>query len=469
MAKTNQMKLITTTLLCMLGCLAIGQPALTLEKPRVDERVELLSIAFRLAGSEEFSAEIFRRYTDRIVAHYRSHRDHELIRLIRQLRSENGVGYDAVMAMAVHLDRDFRPRVPFTDQIPDERWGRDQATRFVRLLQQFYQDTDSRSFFRKNRDLYREATQRFAPVCEQLDLDWYRTFYGKEPNERFVIVPGPGNGGGNYGPAVTLADGSREVYAIMGTWKTDSLGMPIFPPADYFPTLLHEFNHSFVNYLIDDHPELFRESGEALYAVVRDRMNAGGYHHWQTMMKEALVRAAVIKYMVDHNYPPEQIALEREEQLNRGFLWINELVVELMRYDHDRSTWPTLESFVPELATAFADYATRIDAMAAARENEKPRLISIGEFSNGDRNVDPALKQLTLHFSKPFRGSNFIRPGNDDSKSFPPFTGMRYSEDSRSVILEWELESGVEYRFYLIGLAPASASAGDYKISFRTR
>jgi len=73
-------------------------------KPHVDQRVELLSIAFRLAGNPEYSSRKFKLYTDRIEHHFAAYKSHELIIFIQKLRKKNGVSFDAVMSMAVHID-----------------------------------------------------------------------------------------------------------------------------------------------------------------------------------------------------------------------------------------------------------------------------------------------------------------------------------------------------------------------------
>ncbi|PHQ59638.1 MAG: DUF4932 domain-containing protein [Maribacter sp.] len=464
------MKLIAVVFFSFLTTISCVQQSNTLEKPKVDERIEILSIVFRLAESEEYSSKTFKLYTDKIQKHYNSYKNHELIQFIKKLRSENGVGYDAVMMMAVHLDDKLNPLIEFNDKVPDARWGKDNAYKFVGLLNKFYQDSDSKEFFKENRNLYKEVSKRFLPIYEHLDVDWYKNFYGKEPNEEFIIINGLGNGSGNYGPSIDFPNGKRKVYAIMGTWKTDSLAMANFTIDSYFPTLLHEFNHSFVNYILDKNPEPFRKNGELIYGAVKDKMNKGSYNSWQTMFNEALVRAAVIKYMKDHSFSKESIRREVNEQINRGFLWIEELVSELDKYDQKRKDYPTLESYFPEFIKAYDTYAENITTLVAKNEPVKPRFLSLSEFANGDTNVNSSIKQITINFDRPFTRANFIRP-IDDGKTFPNFTNLTYSDDQKSVILEWTLESNKEYQFILIGLSPESPeenSNEDYLITFKT-
>lgn len=175
---------------------SLAQNADVLKPAYVDKRVELLSIVFRLAGSPEYNAEYFKQYTDQIQSFYAPFKTHELIGFIKELRKKNGVSYDAAMSMAIHLDDNWNPLVEFDKNIPEPRWGAENAYKFVRLLKQFYIDTHSEKFFAQQESLYKEVAERFLPVYQKLDLNWYTKFYGAAPTEQFNIVNGLGNGGG---------------------------------------------------------------------------------------------------------------------------------------------------------------------------------------------------------------------------------------------------------------------------------
>jgi hypothetical protein len=371
---TQQMKRILFILSAVISIQAVvSQVTSGPGKPHVDQRVELLSIVFRLAGNSEYNSQRFKLYTDRIDHHFSAFKSHELIKFIQKLRKKNGVSFDAVMEMAIQIDDPpaFAPLVPFSKELPDERWGKANAVRFIGLLQKFYTNAGCAAFFRENEGLYSEACRRFSVVYDALDVSWYTKFYGKEPNEEFIIVNGLGNGGGNYGPSLQCSDGKRKVYAIMGTWTTDSLGMATFAVKDYFPTLLHEFNHSFVNYLVDLYKNDLESSGEKLFMAVKPEMNRQAYIDWETMFKESLVRAAVIKYMKDHRFDPRDIDREKAMQLKKGFLWIAELTEELENYDKQRGKYPTLESYMPAIVTAFKTYAGEIQTLLKAARPEE--------------------------------------------------------------------------------------------------
>lgn len=55
-----------------------------LEKPVIDTRVEVLSIAFRLAECDEYSSQYNKVYVERIEKHFEKYRDHELIQYIEK-------------------------------------------------------------------------------------------------------------------------------------------------------------------------------------------------------------------------------------------------------------------------------------------------------------------------------------------------------------------------------------------------
>ncbi len=448
-----------------------------LEEPKVDNRVELLSIVFRLAESREYNSEIFGLYTAKIKKHFEPYKNHELIGFAKELIKTNHIGFDAVMFMAVYLDENLNPRVDFSDNIPEKRWGKENADKFVKLLKEFYTDANCKAFFDGNKNLYSEAESKFLPIYEQIDLNWFSSFFGNAPNEKFKIVTGLGNGGQNYGAHVQLANNKREVYAIMGAWRTDSLGMVIFPEKEYFPTLIHEFSHSYVNHLVDNNIKVLEESGKKLFEPVQEKMKRQNYGHWTIMMYETLVRASVIKYMKDHKYSDIDVKKEINGQISLGYLWIEDLLSEIDEYDRKRTEYPTLESFMPTIIAAFQTYSQKIDFYSEKYDfySEKydsirPTVVSISEFSNKDKNVSSLLKNVTINFDKPLQDGISINVGKQN-ETYPKIKGHKFSEDKKSIILEWELEKNKEYGFVLTGIAIKSEVGipiNNYEISFKT-
>jgi hypothetical protein len=345
-------------------------------------------------------------------------------------------------------------------------------------LKRFYTEANCKAFFDENKNLYSEAASRFLPIYKQIDLNWFSSFFGNAPNDKFKIVIGLGNGDQNYGPHVQLANNKREVYAIMGAWSTDSLGMVTFPEKGYFPTLIHEFSHSFVNHLVDNNIKALEESGIKLFEPVQEQMRNQNYGDWPIMIYESLVRASVIKYMKDHNYSDTDVKIEIINQINLGFLWIEDLLTEMEKYGRERTEYPTLESFMTTIIAAFQTYPQKIDIYrekydfySEKYDSIRPKVVSISEFSNKDRNVSSLLKNVTINFDKPLYDKTYSINLGKQREAFPNFKEIKYSEDKKSIILKWELEKNKEYDFILSGISIRSEEGipiNDYEISFKT-
>ncbi len=469
------MKKIYGLVLLLFSLNNFAQNKSILQEPRVDKRVEMLSIVFRLADSREYSSRKFPLYVDTIEAHFEKYKDHELIEFIKKLRKRRGVGYDAVMSMAIHISQPplFTSLVQFSKDVPDYRWGKKNAIKFLELLNDFYSDADCDSFFSSNSELYKIASDRFLKVYNELDVNWYLNFYGEKPKSEFVIVLGLGNGGGNFGSKIIYPDGRESVYAIMGTWSANSLGLPAYKVSQYFPTLLHEFNHSFINHLVDKNKPVLKNSGPEMYRQVKDVMKNQAYGSWETMFSESLVRAAVIKYMKDHHFEKKTITKELNTQLDRGFLWTDGLVKELEKYGSNRDKYPSLESFMPEIVKFFDATASNVNELMQKTEAKRPVVVSIEPFDNGSQNVDYNIKKIIIHFDKVLKGKGYsIADGRKGEKAFPEMGEISYSKDKRSVIIEVKLKPDKEYQFVLKGWSFKSEngfSIKDYEIHFKTK
>src|SRR5262249_52460413 len=212
------------TCLILIGVIAVAgttgfgaQAAELAVVPHVDERVELLSIIFGLAGNPEYNTSLLKGYRADIDNYFSRFGNHAVVAMARKLARTRSVSFDAVMAMAIHLSPApvLQPLVPFTDKIPEPRWGKQNALEFVRLLQQFYRETHFEKFFATHAPLYQAAEAQFGAVLKEFDLGWYKNFYGELPKGHFNVVLGINNGSGNYGPKLVFADGHEELFAIL--------------------------------------------------------------------------------------------------------------------------------------------------------------------------------------------------------------------------------------------------------------
>jgi hypothetical protein len=452
----------------------LAQTNNTIATPRVDERVELLGIVFRLAGNEEYNTTDNVKYVADIHHHFDKFIDHPLIKYARELRDSSGISYDAVMSMAVHLKEPpvLDPVIPFSVSLPDKRWNRESATKFTALLKQFYKDADFAAFFQAHLSDYSVAESRFNILFKKLDVNWYYKFYGKAPAENFNIIIGLGNGGGNYGPHVNLNDQTKKVYAIIGSGTFDEQGAPTYDGASYLPTLIHEFNHSFINYLTDKYEQQLRGAGTLIYEKESTKMRKQAYGDWKTMMNEALVRASVISYLKTHNTDTLVAEQELKQQLARGFVWIRPLVNLLGKYQLQRKSYPTLESFMPVIVDFYNKLAPHIGFYDDDYQQHCARVIAARPFKNNDTTVSNKTTEIIFDFDKKLDGIRyFFGPGAKGKDHYPKPVKFTFTNDNKSIIMQVELKPNTEYQINIAGsMMRASDGYGvqNYTLSFKT-
>jgi hypothetical protein len=441
---------------------------------KVDLRVELMSIIARTAGYQEYVRNDFKLYADEVDKHFGKFKQHPAVEFATKIRQSNGVSFDAVMFMAVHLNPPpaLTPRLAFTNQVPERRWGKEPAEQFAQLLQQFYRDADCEAFFKAHAELYRTAEERFQQLLNKVDFAWYKRFYGEVPQGQFNLYVGLLNGGGNYGPKVVHSDGKEDLYAIIGTWQVDSAGLPTYGDRT-LPTIIHEYNHSFINHLVYAREQQLSAAGTKIYQPVADRMKNLAYGTWQTTLVESLVRAAVLRYTFEHDAQPAATDAALARERDNGFLWMDELFALLGVYENSRNTFPTFRSFMPMVEAYYSDLAKRIDFKAARFEELKPRVVAIAPFNNGAQDVDPNLTQLTITFDKPLNTTGYsMNFGPSGKEHYPVEKVIGFNETGSAITLQIKLKPDWEYEFVLTGLSFKSKDGyplQPYSVKFKTK
>jgi hypothetical protein len=269
----------------------------------------------------------------------------------------------------------------------------------------------------------------------------------------FRLALGMLNGPANYGPRVVMPDGSEELHCVLGVWSTDGDGLPRFD-ASLLGTAVHEFCHSYCNRLIDAHVGELKAAGEKLWPHVAEAMRAQAYGNWQTMLKESLVRAAVVRYMSDVRGPDARRAQIAEEE-GRGFRWTGALSDVLAEYEKQRAekpqapssqppaAGPTLDSYMPRIVDFLGAYAEELDELEARR----PKVVKMVP-ANGGLDGDPAAQAIVITFDRPMRDKSWAFVGG--GPHFPKTTGQPSYDATRTVLtLPVELRPDWSYEFWL--------------------
>lgn len=434
-----------TLLLAPQGALA-EEPALDV---RVDPRVELFSVVFRLAGNPEYSQGKVSSYVTDVEKHFEKHRGHAVIEMAKRLRRERGVSFDAVMSMAIHVEDavTLEEAVPFKPRPADldKRWNVTEARLFLEKARRFVKESDFGAFFRAHRPLYDTAVTRVRDVLQKdAGFDWFDTFFGARPDARFTLALGMLNGGACYGPRIRVSRKQEDLYCILGVWSTDQEGLPQFDRT-MLATVAHEFCHSYVNRLVEQNEKKLRKAGEAIYPHVAGEMNRQAYGNWKTMMCESLVRACVVRY-IHATRGAEAAQAESRRQVQRSFLWTPQLAELLEEYEAKRKRYETLEAFMPRIVAFFKDYAPEFAEQMETRAAGEPKIVAMTP-ANGDTNVDPSLEEIEITFSRRMQsGYAFVGGG----PRYPETTGRAAWGKKRTVItLPVKLKPNWDYEFWL--------------------
>jgi len=257
----------------------------------VDERYELVSLVFRLAGNPEYS-EISTDYQRRLHSVFDEFITHPIVDYAkRNLR----FGYDAVFGMAIHLEKTGESfsivnNISFLTEERFLRWTETKIIEFVELLNNFYIESNFAEFFNNNIEYYNEHSKRFAgDIINQINFDWFRQYGINPENMRIVLSPS----GSDNGYAGWVYDENPEnsiVYAAL-------------PVVDNFQGFLwfviHEFAHSIGNPLADiwyyEHDD-FRMWADSSVDI---KLNPS-YPYGITMAYEYITRAYMILYLTEN-------------------------------------------------------------------------------------------------------------------------------------------------------------------------
>jgi hypothetical protein len=412
---------------------------------RVDERVELLSVLFRLLGAREYSQTPRTvPYAKEADEHFGPFKDHDVVKLARKLRQERGISFDAVASFALHIRGGPRldSRIPF-DQKPldlDRRWSPESATEFLTTLQRFADDTKAFEFFERHRELYTKSAGRLAQELTRRPYrPWLDRFFGAKPGAKFCAIIGMLNGSANFGCRLRYPDGREEILPVIGASKFDDSGLPTFD-AQTAGIIAHEFCHSYCNPLVDRFADKLLPSAEKIFPRRAELLKLQAYTSSRIMLYESLVRACTHRFLSAHGTPGEAAA-ELQDDIRRGFFWTPELSKLLHDYEDSRQKYGSLEAFMPQVVRFFEDLGGSIDSRLA----QFPHVTGLVP-KNGATDVDPSLTELRIEFDRPMYPRSWAL-GDGQMPAFP--AKGRFSDDARTFIQPVNLEPGKTYTFFL--------------------
>ncbi len=341
--------------------------------PRVDVRMEILGIAFRLAQHGIANDSVPRAYAVAAREHFSRYESHPFIKRLKTLidgaaKNDGNLGSWEIPSLALHIGPapGFEPLVPQSATDSADGWD-DRALLkddVLTLLRRFYADSHADAFFASQQRYFAEVDEAFRRRLKPVDDAWLAGFFRTAPTESYsAVVSLLGLGAGDY-IRVNFGGERRNTHTIIVPRSYDAEGLPVADGVDWVPrTMLHEMVHAYTNQLVDLQVDSLRGSAETIWAHpwVRSRVKGTFYDNWRFLLYESLVRAAAIEYLVAKS-DDQSATLEREVALQEGagFAWTRGLVREMERYQRERSRVGSFELFARDVTRYFAEVARRV-------------------------------------------------------------------------------------------------------------
>lgn len=337
-----------------------------------DERIELTSVVFRLAGVPEYTDGEVSSYNTSIDEYFKDYKDDALFEYIRKLRYEDRLGYASVAASAFYITiQDGKVVVDSARKISDlsgngKQWASSRKFRkYVRLLNNFYQESKFAQFYDSQAQKYNDQIQNARALLDGINVEWFADFYGVEFVAPKVYVA-LGNGRHNY--FVNGTDGSYDI--VLGAKRhyiIDTL----------LPIIIHEICHKYSNPIID---AMYRDIEGDFATFLSDddiatRLANIGYQDTKTVAIEWFTNLCTLMYLQDN--VPLLAGYHSAKLRDNGFIWLPATIMIMEGYSNNRGLYPALSNYLPKLVQCINDFGLNYSEYKIAYLNSNPHVIEV--------------------------------------------------------------------------------------------
>ncbi|MDH6355969.1 hypothetical protein M2132_002320 [Dysgonomonas sp. PH5-45] len=430
--------------------------ALAQWKSSVDPRVELTSIVFRYAGCHEYVNNQFKAYVEDADKHFKPFEFHPAVNYVREIYRENLVGYGAVADAAYHLKITKKGIGIDPDKISrsdlDSRWTKDSFEKFVKLLNDFYRDTNFQKFYDSHKEIYAAVEGRMDEFLNTIDTTWVENIFGVKFNRPDVYL-GMLNGYHNY----SSTDNAAGQFLVIGCVPEHD-GLPDFTNYPISSTVIHELLHGFTTSLIDKNWDRMEVYANTIYehGNIKKVMARNAYQGAKVMMYEWMNNLMTYFYFFD-NYTPEERRVYAHLVTNyhtRGFIWMKRSINFMNNFYVNRELYPHLKDFMPQLTEFLRYTAENMNLVQFEYDNRTPYVVNVFPVQGSTIPCDMNLTQIRISFSEPMnvhsRGLHPIEDyaGNKDERYTLPtidtnldFANRSYWEDNCTFVIKIEPNS----------------------------
>ncbi|MBQ0052923.1 MAG: DUF4932 domain-containing protein [Bacteroidales bacterium] len=441
---------------------------------KIDERVELTSIVFRLAEAEEFHTSNAPAYLKDIDNYFDKYSSHPLIKYVKELRNNDSlnVAYGVVAASSFLFDIKAGKIVfDLNDNFGDyyfKYWDYASLVKYLNLLRQFYKDTRFSKFWEAHKAMSQKSLETAKSVVKGMNINakWFSDFFDTDSYD-FDIYLGMANGGNNY--AVQTLDENKCKSIMIGCF-TEIDGVPSID-SGISGVLFHELCHRFGNQVVDEYKNEFMSSFERIYPDICQLTKLYGYgdSHPYTAAVESFINLFSIMYKIEN--APFDMGYFIAESENQGHIWMADAVEFMQSFLDNRERFPSIKAFMPQLVAYYNELPERWVALMKKFEARAPYVEST--FPAKNSTVSSDIKELRVTFSHPMIDAFGKRKLNGYENVV--FHEVHHSPDNRTIIipLSEPLKKGKTYGFVIPAAMLISADTyhrveEDYQFIFKT-
>lgn len=421
---------------------------------KVDERFELTSIMFALAGVPEYCQCAVPSYWEDIITDLTPYELTEPINYIRKLNQHYGIGYNAVSTSAALLEItdgkiQLQPQydiAKISEYSP--RWNEELFTEYIDQINAFYRLSNFHEFFERHSDLYDIAQQRMDSVVEQLEEEWFRNFFGKTADSDLNIYVSLTNGQNNY------AVPGGILIGIVG----DAEGLPNPAVENTKFVLVHELMHHYSNPLFSLWWPHMESAAGKIYPYVKDQLLEVAYGDEYTAFGEWLNNLFVLMYMKETN--DNTFKWQIAQHIKSGFIWMRRSIDFAENFYLHRDLYPHIEDFMLQLAAFLNSTAENFDFVLKEYDNMRPHITNVYPALGSDISD---VREIVVTFSHEMLSASGFAPIEDENIEVLCFVSeVCWSDDLRQVTFKMQPERLKKNKVYGMKLRPRSFQSSDY-------
>ena len=334
----------------------------------VERNLELVSLVFHLAQSEEY-AWADSPYKTAADEWFKGQMTAPVVVQARVLRRLHGMSYNAPPSLALLLDDELRlPRgMRELPESVDDRWTLEDAKEFAKNLRKFRKKSDFDGFWDTQSASITAATSAMEGHIAELGLsEWLTDTFG-DTAVNLQVVPSLTVGPNNYGISVRRADGSLAVRPVIGLrWKD---GVPVVSGDSTTMLIAHEIAHPFVNPIVEARPDLWMDAAKAAYAARRAQMDSAAYPSAKIVANETAVRG-IVSWFAFEKLGEDAACKQVVSNAKRGFPGVGELG---QAFAEAEGSWTKALPRLGEIMTEYVDYRPSkvLNAVQGRKERTK--------------------------------------------------------------------------------------------------